>query len=132
MFSFGRRIGVAIVAALPAVTGCGGSHDFMNPPVVLSVTITTSPIQVTAGGPAVNVKVVIVAPTETASFAITGLPGGVQASYKESESNPSGLLTLTANSSTAPGSYRCTVTVGSSGQTASTVVTLIVSAAVKP
>lgn len=96
------------------------------PPIVLSVTISENPIQITAGGPAAYVPVNIVAPTETASFAMMGLPAGVAETYKESESNPSGQLTLTANSSTPPGTYKCTVTIGSSGQTASTMVNLVV------
>lgn len=96
------------------------------PPIVLSVTISENPIQISAGGPPAYVQVLIVAPTETVSFAMMGLPAGVAETYKESESNPSGELTLTANSSTPPGTYKCTVTVGSSGQTASTMVNLVV------
>jgi hypothetical protein len=76
----------------------------------------------------VNVPVTIVAPTETATFTISGLPAGVSESYKESESNPSGLLTLVANSSTKPGTYMPVITVGSSGQTASVAFTLVISA----
>jgi len=75
-----------------------------------------------------NIPVTIVAPTETATFSILGLPAGVSESYKESESNPSGLLTLTASSFTMPGTYTPTITVGSSGQTASLIFTLIVTA----
>ena len=117
-----------IFAALSLVAGCGGSHSLMVPPIVLSVTINQNPIQVTAGGPPVYVPVIIMAPTETASFAIVGLPSSVITSYKESESNPSGQLTLMATATTTPGTYKCTVTVGSSGQTASTVVSVIIAA----
>jgi hypothetical protein len=83
-------------------------------------------------GTAVNIPVTIVAPTETATFTISGLPAGVSESYKESESNPSGLLTLIANSTTKPGTYMPTITVGSSGQTASVAFTLVISAPPKP
>jgi hypothetical protein len=83
-------------------------------------------------GTAVYVQVTIVAPTETATFTISGLPGGVSESYRESESNPSGLLTLVANSSTVPGTYMPEITVGSSGQTASVIFTLVISAPPKP
>jgi len=79
-------------------------------------------------GGTVYAPVVIVAPTETASFAISGLPAGVNQSYKESESNPSGLLTLTASTATRVGAYMPTITVGSSGQTASVVFTLVITA----
>jgi hypothetical protein len=115
-----------ILTAFGALSSCGGSHSMTTPPIVLSVTISENPIPITAGGPPVYVSVLIDAPTETASFAIMGLPGGVSESYKESESNPSGQLTLTANSSAPPGTYKCTVIVGSSGQTASTMVNLVV------
>ena len=115
-----------ILAVFGAISGCGGSHSMTTPPIVLSVTISENPIPITAGGLPVYVSVLIDAPTETVSFAMMGLPGGVSESYKESESNPSGQLTLTANSSTPPGTYKCTVTVGSSGQMASTMVNLVV------
>ena len=95
---------------------------------MLSVSLSNKVINLQANGMPLNIPVTIVAPTETATFSIQGLPGGVSESYKESESNPSGLLTLTANSSTKPGTYTPTITVGSSGQTASLSFTLVVMA----
>jgi len=83
-------------------------------------------VTVPPNGTPVSVQVIIVAPTETATFAIIGLPAGVSASYKESESNPSGLLTFLASSSTQQGTYTPQITVGSSGQTASTNFTLVI------
>ncbi|HYK37724.1 hypothetical protein [Alloacidobacterium sp.] len=77
-------------------------------------------------GSSISVPVVVVAPTETVTFAISGLPAGVAESYKESESNPSGLLTLTAGAATKSGTYQPTIIVGSSGQTASFVFTLVI------
>jgi hypothetical protein len=123
------RIGLA--GFVVALTGCGGA-GFTPQPINLSVSVNNITVVVPANGTAVNVPVTIVAPTETATFAITGLPAGVSESYKESESNPSGLLTLIANSTTMPGTYMPTITVGSSGQTASVVFTLVISAAAKP
>jgi hypothetical protein len=79
-------------------------------------------------GSSVSVPVTIVAPTETVIFTITSLPAGVSQNYKESESNPSGLLTLQANSLTKPGTYKPTIVVSTSGQTASLVFTLVVTA----
>ena len=77
------------------------------------------------------VEVIIIAPTETATFTISGLPAGVTATYKESESNPSGLLTLVAQPTTPPGTYLSHVTVGSSGQTASADLTVVIQAPTK-
>lgn len=125
------RIGVAFAAFVLASTGCGGWAAFSPPPIDLSVSLSNTTNVVPPDGMPVNVPVVIVAPTETATLTIGGLPAGVAESYKESESNPSGLFTLVANSSTMPGTYMPTITVGSSGQTASLVFTLVISAPAK-
>ena len=130
--SLRSRIGVTSAGFVLALTGCGAKAAFSPPPIDLSVSLSSTTIVVPPGGMSVNVPVVIVAPTETATLTICCLPQGVSESYQESESNPSGLLTLAANSATVPGTYMPTITVGSSGQTASLVFTLIVSAPVKP
>jgi hypothetical protein len=118
---------------LLAVTGCGGGKtSFSPPPINLSVSVNNATITVPPNNMAVNVQVVIVAPTETATFSINGLPAGVSYNYKESESNPSGLLILMAIPSTKPGTYMPQITVGTLGQTASVVFTLVVPAPAKP
>ena len=119
--------GLVFVLVSGADGGCGGRTSFSPPPINLSVSINDATVVVPANGTAVNVPVIIVAPTETATFTISGLPAGVTDNYKESESNPSGLLTLVANSSTKLGTYMPVITVGSSGQTASVVFTLVIS-----
>jgi hypothetical protein len=126
------RIGVASAGFVLALTGCGASASFSPPPINLSVALSNTTIVVPRGGMPVSVPVVIVAPTETASLTVCCLPQGVSESYKESESNPSGLRTLAANSSTVPGTYMPTITAGSSGQTASLVFTLVISTPAKP
>jgi hypothetical protein len=125
------RIVTASAGFVYALTGCGGG-SYTPPPINLSVSINNTTVTVPANGMPVNVAVTIVAPTETATFNIAGLPAGVSESYKESESNPSGLLTLIANSSTKSGTYMPIITVGSSGQTASVIFTLVISAPPKP
>jgi hypothetical protein len=126
------RIGVGAAGLVLVLISCGGGTSFSPPPITLSVSINNTTVVVPPNGTPVNVPVVIVAPTETATFTISGLPAGVTDNYKESESNPSGLLTLIANSSTVPGTYMPTITVGSSGQTASVVFVLVISAPPKP
>lgn len=125
-----RRIAVGWVAvgvmAMVALCGCGAKSSNEPPPVVLSVSLANPTVQISQGK-TVLVPVVIVAPTETATFAIAGLPAGVTESYKESESNPSGQLTLVASAVAPVGTYTPKITVGSSGQTASLVFTLVVS-----
>src|SRR5580704_6591346 len=108
----GACMRLASVAYFLALTACGGGTSFAPPPINLSVSVGNTTVVVPANSTAVNIPVTIVAPTETATFTITGLPAGVSENYKESESNPSGLLTLIANSSTVPGTYRTTITVG--------------------
>jgi hypothetical protein len=125
------RIVTASAGLVFALSGCGGG-SYTPPPVNLSVSVNNATVTVPANGMPVNVAVTIVAPTETATFTIAGLPAGVSESYKESESNPSGLLTLIAIASTVPGTYMPKITVGSSGQTASVIFTLVISAPPKP
>jgi hypothetical protein len=125
-------IGAGATGLVLVLIGCGGKTSFSPPPITLSVSVNNTTVVVPANSTAVNIPVTIVAPTETATFTITGLPAGVSENYKESESNPSGLLTLIANSSTVPGTYMPTITVGSSGQTASVVFVLVISAPAKP
>ena len=133
---FSVRSGIKVSAAGLVLVlmsgGCGGGTSFSLPPIVLSVSVNGATVVVPPNGMAVNVPVTIIAPTETATFTISGLPAGVSDTYKESESNPSGLLTLIANSTTKPGTYMPTIPVGSSGQTASVAFTLVVSAPSKP
>ncbi len=125
------RIITASAGFVYALTACGGG-SYTPPPINLSVSVNNATVTVPNNGTPVNVAVTIVAPTETATFTIAGLPAGVSESYKESESNPSGLLTLIAIASTVPGTYMPKITVGSSGQTASVVFTLVISAPPKP
>jgi hypothetical protein len=126
------RIGVRAAGLVLVLMGCGGGTSFSPPPITLSVSVNSTTVVVPPNGTTVNVPVIIMAPTETATFTISGLPAGVTYSYKESESNPSGLLTLAATSTTKPGTYMPIITVGSSGQTASVVFTLVISAPPKP
>jgi hypothetical protein len=122
-------LGTAVL--LPLIS-CGGGTSFSPPPVNLSVSVNNNTITVPANGMAVSVPVVIVAPTETATLTVTGLPAGISFNYKESESNPSGLLTLMAIPSTMPGTYMPQITIGTLGQTASVLFTLVVTAPAKP
>ena len=64
--------------------------------------------------------------SETALVSFAGLPGGVQTTYAASDTNPSGLLTFTATTHAAVGTYMPIVTVDSAGQTASVTFTLTV------
>jgi hypothetical protein len=126
-------IGVGAAGLVLVLISCGGGGtSFSPPPINLSVSVNNTTVLVPPNGTAVNIPVTIVAPTETATFTISGLPAGVSDNYKESESNPSGLLTLVANTSTVPGTYMPIITVGSSGQTASVVFTLVISEPPKP
>ena len=124
---------VARCSILLTLGGCGGGRTGCSPPPInLSVSVNNATVTVPPNDMAVNVPVTIIAPTETATFTIAGLPAGMSFNYKESESNPSGLLTLMAIPSTMPGTYMPQITVGTFGQTASVVFTLVVPAPAKP
>ncbi len=91
----------------------------------ISVAVPAS-VTVAPGGMPVIVQIGIVSTSETALVMFVGLPGGVEVKYSASDTSPSGILTFTAGSTTATGSYPVTVTVNSAGQTASTSFTLVV------
>jgi hypothetical protein len=112
--------------AAAVLSACGGS-SYTAHPITLSVSLSNPTVTLSQDS-SVSIPVVVVAPTETVTFTIQGLPAGVTQSYKESESNPSGLLTLYANASTKPGTYQSMMVVGSSGQTAAQVFTLVITA----
>jgi len=109
-----------------AMFACGGGQ-YTPPAFTLSVSLSNQTITMSPNS-SVSVPVVIVAPTETVLFTINNLPYGVDQTYKESESNPSGLLTLHANALAKPGSYSPTIVVSTSGRSASLVFTLVITA----
>jgi hypothetical protein len=124
-----RGIALGSLLFVSSLVGCGSHAAFTPPPIVLNVSVSNPTVTVPTSGSPVLVPITVVAPTETVTFSINGLPGGLTATYKESESNPSGLLTLIASTSTQVGTYMPQITVGSSGHTASTSFTLLVQAA---
>ena len=74
----------------------------------------------------VSVPIVIGSTSETALVSLLGLPAGVQVTYSSSDTNPSGSLTFSANSTAMTGSYMPTVVVMSAGNTASAAFALVV------
>jgi hypothetical protein len=73
-----------------------------------------------------SVQLTIKSTSETAIVSFNGLPGGVQATYAASDTNPSGPLTFVATKSAPAGTYAAGVTANSAGQTASSQFTLVV------
>ncbi len=126
-----RLIFAVSSVALALVTGCGGGSSVTTPPVVLTVSIPSGTVVLPQDGTAANLSVTIVAPTESVTLSVTGLPAGVTQRYKASESNPSGQLTLSASAATPAGSYTPVVTINSSGHTATTTITLVVAVVAK-
>ena len=108
-----------------AVLGCGGvsGTPVMNP---ISVDLPISTVVIMPGAASVTIPIQIRSPSETALVSVGGLPAGVGAKYAASDTNPSGSLTFSANTSAVTGTFMPIVTVQSSGQTASTGFTLIV------
>lgn len=119
-----RAAAVAAAGVALWLGGCGGATGpaQMTP---ISVMVPAS-VTVVQGGATVIVDISIVSTSETALVMFVGLPGGVVEKYSASDTSPSGTLSFTAGSSSAPGSYPVIVTVNSAGQTATTNFTLIV------
>ncbi len=113
------------------LTGCGGGSaatGSMFTQMPISVSLPVSTIVVSKNGPTVIVPIQIKSTSETALVAVTPLPTGVQEKYSYSDTNPSGTLAFSANSTTPAGTYTPIVTVMSANQTASTSFTLVIKA----
>lgn len=122
---------VGFVASALFLTGCGGGSAgtgsmFVQMPISVSLPIST--IVLSKNGPTVIVPIQIKSTSETALVAVSPLPAGVQEKYSFSDTNPSGTLAFSANSTTPAGTYMPIVTVMSANQSASTSFTLIVKA----
>lgn len=115
-----------------AAAGCGGGGGSgsggsgTNPVNPISVSLSSSTVDVPQDGMSTSVQITINSTSETALVNFTGLPGGVQATYAASDTNPSGPLTFVATKSAVAGTYSSAVTVNSAGQTASANFTLVV------
>lgn len=121
---FGLGWGAMLTCAAAGLCSCGGgSATVMNPITVMLVKPT---VTVQQGGPPVIVSIVIQSPSETAQVNLTGLPPGVGVTYAASDTNPSGLLTITATAEAPKGTFMPTVSVQSAGKQAATSFTLVV------
>lgn len=107
------------------VASCGGRGGMLSQSSI-TVSLPISTVIVMPAGSPVTVPIQIASTSETALVSLSGLPGGVLASYAASDTNPSGILTFTANGATMAGTSMPTVTVMSAGQTAMTQFTLVV------
>jgi hypothetical protein len=108
-----------------AANGCGGrtGTTLANP---ISVSLVNSTVTVQQGGAAVNVQIQIQSTSETAVVSVVGLPTGVSVKYAATDTNPSGLLTFTANAQATKGTFMPMINVLSAGQAAATQFTLVV------
>jgi hypothetical protein len=123
------RIGfLALTLVLPGCGGGSASTGSMFTQMQISVSLPISTIVVSKNGQAVIVPIQINSTSETALVSFTGLPMGIQEKYSSTDTNPSGTIAFSANSSTPVGTYMPIVTVNSANQTASTMFTLIVKA----
>jgi hypothetical protein len=95
----------------------------------ITISLSNSSVVVAKAGKPTFVQITIMSTSEMAVVNLDGLPGGVQVSYAASDTNPSGTLTFTANSTASVGTYMPIITVNSAGQTATLTFTLIVAAA---
>lgn len=119
-----RVPGLGALALL--VASCGGNSGGMLRQAPITVKLPISTVVVMPAGTPATIPIQIQSTSETALVSLSGLPGGVQAAYAASDTNPSGILTFTANASTITGTSMPTVTVMSAGQTAMTRFTLVV------
>ena len=114
-----------LLACSLTLAGCGGGggSSVRNP---ISVYLPIATIELSRGAGPVTIPIQIASPSETALVSVSGLPSGVQEKYASTDTNPSGTLTFGANATAMTGIFTPTITVMSSGLTASTGLTLTV------
>ena len=95
-------------------------------PTVVTVSLPNSSVVVPRNGSQVTVSIIIMSSSETAVVTVNGLAAGVAVKYAASDTSPSGSLALTANATTAVGTYTPKVTVNSAAQIVTTTFTLVV------
>ena len=127
LLQFGTIIGGALMA--PLFAGCGGGgSSFVPHPQPISVSLSATTVVVPQDGTPAHVQILIRSTSETALIGFVGLPGGVDAKYAASDTNPSGLLTFMATKKVAAGTYMPIIAVSSAGQSAMITFTLVVPA----
>jgi hypothetical protein len=115
----------AVAGAALAAAGCGGRTMF-DPPPAISVSLPNPTVVVSQDGMQVTVPIQINSTSETAVVMVTGLPGGVQVSYRASDTSPSGDLFFTGSTAAMAGAYLPTIAVSSAGAMANTQFQLVV------
>jgi hypothetical protein len=115
------------IAMLAVMAGCGGSSGFPTA-APIAVSLSASTVVVPQDGTPVHVQIMIRSTSETALVGFVGLPGGVEAKYAASDTNPSGLLTFMATKKIAAGTYMPIIAVNSAGQSAMISFTMVVPA----
>jgi hypothetical protein len=76
----------------------------------------------------VTVPIQIDSTSETAIVMVVGLPGGIEETYRASDTNPSGTLFFTGSPAAMVGTYMPTIEVSSAGAMATTQFQLVVTA----
>jgi len=123
-----RWLGPALgLAAIPAACGCGG-HAMYAPQPAISVSLVNPRVVVSQDGMQVTVPIQIDSTSETAIVMVVGLPGGIQETYRASDTNPSGTLFFTGSPAAMVGTYMPTIEVSSAGAMATTQFQLVVTA----
>ncbi len=123
----GTPAAIALAMSAGLLAGCGGSGVPTMAPI--SVSLNPRTVVVAQNGTPTSVQILIVSTSETALVSVVGLPGGLQATYAATDTNPSGLLTFKAVAHVTAGTYMPGISVNSAGQTATLTFTLIVPAA---
>jgi hypothetical protein len=126
-----------VTNAVPTSFALNGTSCTVNgtaPTPSFTLAPSASPLSITQGGSATDTITVTDTGgfTGSVSFAVTGLPSGVTASFSPVSSASASVLTLTASSTAATGATTVTITGTSGSTTATTTIALAVSPSVTP
>lgn len=112
------------------ICACGGGNRNIGPGSTppISARLSSTTVVVAPDGTPTYVQILINSTSETAVVNFAVMPAGVQATYRASDTNPSGLLTFMVTSKVMAGTYMPIITVNSAQQTTMIGFTLIVPA----
>lgn len=131
---FARRLSIPAGSILLTLgftlCACGGGNRTFGPgtPQPISAHLSSTTVVVAQDGTPTYVQILINSTSETAVVNFNVMPAGVQATYRASDTNPSGLLAFMVTSKVTAGTYMPIITVNSAQQTTMVGFTLIVPA----
>jgi hypothetical protein len=120
----------ALVMICLASAACnGGSGSTTGPPVVLSLSLSSSMALAPQDGTPAQVTANITGTSGAVTIAVNGVPNGTSLKLAQPSGNTPGMITLTSSPATPPGNYTLSVSATAGAASSSQNLTLVVAVA---